>query len=115
MADDMTVPMILGLIAGIFVLIINILVVAAGALVSSVPLAGKAVGGIVMAMGVWGLVVGILLIVGSMLMRNPAQAKMGSILVLIFGILAFFTSGFGLVIFPILAIVGGALGLSKSK
>lgn len=106
--EEMTVPFILGLVAGIFVLIVNVFVTIAGA---AIPL----LGGMLAAVGIWGIIDGILLIVGSILMRNPAQAKIGSILVLIFGILAFFTAGFGFIVFPILAIVGGALGISKSK
>ncbi len=116
MADnDMTVPFVLGLISGIFLLVINVLITIAGAILSSLPFGMFGGGPLFIVLGIWGIVVGILLLVGSLLMRNPDNAKVGSILVLIFGILAFFTPGLGLLVFPILAIVGGALGLSKAK
>ena len=116
MAEDMTTPFVLGLIGGIVILIVGILVTIAGAVIGSrVPLFGGAVGGIFAALGIWGLIDGVLIVVGSIFMRDPAKAKLGAILTLIFGILGFFTVGYGLVFAPILAIVGGALGISKSK
>ncbi|HIK00511.1 TPA: hypothetical protein H1016_03155, partial [archaeon] len=63
------------------------------------------------------LILAIIIIVGSIMMRNPDKAKAGSILVLVLAIISLinFTAFFGGVIGPILAIVGGALGLSKAK
>jgi uncharacterized protein involved in cysteine biosynthesis len=116
--NDMTAPFVLSLIGGIIVLVISLIVGlvmavfggAIGSLFGSAG-AGAAIGSL---MGLWGLIVGVLIIVGSVLMRG-AKAKVGAILTLIFGILAFFTPGMGIIVGPILAIVGGALGLSKAK
>ena len=115
---DMTAPFVLGLIGGIIILVISLIVGlfmaavggAIGSLVGSAG-AGAAIGSL---MGLWGIIVGVLIIVGSVLMRGN-NAKAGAIITLIFGILAFFTPGMGIIVGPILAIVGGALGLSKAK
>ncbi len=112
--SDMTVPFVLGLISGIFLLILGILSVIYGAMLASVPLVGG-LGGIVLLFGTLETISGILVLVGSILVRNPDKAKVGSILILVFGILGFVNGNLGLIVFPILAIVGGALGLSKSK
>jgi hypothetical protein len=116
--NDMTAPFVLGLIGGIIVLIISAivgLVMAAfgGAIGSLLGAAGTgaAIGSLV---GLWGVIVGIAIIIGSVLMRGK-NAKAGAILTLIFGILAFFTPGMGIIVGPILAIVGGALGISKAR
>jgi hypothetical protein len=116
--DNMTAPFVLGLIGGIIVLIISVLVGlvmaafggAIGSLLGSAG-TGAAIGSLV---GLWGMIVGIVIIIGSVLMRGN-NAKAGAILTLIFGILAFFTPGMGIIVGPILAIVGGALGISKSR
>jgi hypothetical protein len=116
--DNMTAPFVLGLIGGIMILIISLIaglaMAAMGGAIGSLlgaAGAGAAIGSLV---GLWGIIVGILIIVGSVLMRGK-NAKAGAILTLIFGILGFFTPGMGIIVGPILAIVGGALGISKAR
>ncbi|HIJ99189.1 TPA: hypothetical protein H1005_04550 [archaeon] len=125
MADEMTVPFILGLIGGIFVVLASIaglwLAYAASKFVGAFgALAGQSTAGItaIVFIGpIVELILAIIIIVGSIMMRNPDKAKAGSILVLVLAIISLinFTAFFGGVIGPILAIVGGALGLSKAK
>ena len=58
------------------------------------------------------LILGIIILVGGFLMRNPAKRKMGSILVLICSIISLVTIlGSGFFVGAILGIIGGALGL----
>ncbi len=110
-SGDTTITFVLGLISAIFILIISIIFIIGG--IVALPMSG---GGSIFALGwgVFGIVDAILLLVGSLMVRNPANAKSGAILVLIFGILGFFTPLFGIIIFPILSIVGGALGLGSA-
>lgn len=116
--NDMTAPFVLGLIGGILILIVGLIASIAGAVLGGI--AGGLIGAgglgaaIGAAVGIWGIIVGILIIIGSVMMRGK-NAKAGSVLTLIFGILGFFTPALGLVIGPILAIVGGAIGISKAK
>ena len=113
MADEMTTPMVLGIIGGILILIMSLVTGIWVATLGSVfgPF-GAAFTTFGLAMAILGFAAGLIILIGSFLMQGP-RAKTGSILVLIFGILGFFTPAAGIVIGPILAILGGALGLSK--
>ena len=123
--SDMGAPFGLAIAGGIITLIISIIgglysvmmISAVGALASAFGAEGvtTAAIGVAVAMLVWGIVASALVIVGAMMMRKPSKARTGAILVLVFGILCFFTPWAGLIIGPILAIIGGALGITKTK
>ncbi len=64
-------------------------------------------------LGVVGLVLAILVIIGSILIYMPGKEVIGGILVLVFSIISLFFTAGGLFIGLILGIIGGALGLAK--
>jgi hypothetical protein len=97
--SDNIVPMVLGLVAGIMTIILSTLTMD-GTLLFDRDVAFM--------LGLWGILCGILIAVGGAIAYFSRKA--GSAIVLIFGILALVTFQ-GLFIGPILAIVGGALGL----
>ena len=114
---DMGIPFGLGLASGIIILIVSIIL---GLIIAVLGAAATFfVGGIGAALGIglmiWGIIVGILIIFGSLMMKDPKKARTGSILVLIFAILGFFTPGAGFYIAPILGIIGGALGIARTQ
>lgn len=128
MADEnMTVPFVLGLIGGIWVLLVGIYAIWVAHIASQIiGFAGALSGGTAAASAASGLLYGgaitevilaIVIIVGSILLRMPEKAKMGSIIVLICAIISLVNifGYLGGLIGPILAIVGGALGISRSK
>jgi len=66
--------------------------------------------------GVWGVVVGIILLLGANMLagKNKERARQGSMLVLIFGTLGLVTLQ-GFVIGPIIAIIGGAIAVGETS
>ena len=128
MADDnMTAPFVLGLIGGIWVVIVGIVaiwiahlasqVATIGGLLTGQQAATSAASSVLYGGAIAELVLGIVILVGSILLRTPEKAKMGSIIVLICAIISLVNifGYLGGIIGPILAIVGGALGISRSK
>jgi hypothetical protein len=111
--DYTTVAFVLGLIAGILILVagalLSIIFGAVGTAAVSMGAAG--LGAVFWILAIVGLVSGIVVIVGSVMLRSPEKRVVGSVLVLIFSIIAIFTAGGGLLIGSILGIVGGILGL----
>jgi hypothetical protein len=109
-------PFILSLIGGIFILINGVLIAALGGIITAMSSAVPGMEGILGATGivmaVVGLALGVLVIVGTVLMRNPAKAKMGAILVIVFSLISLVIGG-GFLIGTILGVIGGALGLKK--
>jgi hypothetical protein len=118
-------PFILSIIGGILILVTGVMFAALGSMMSGMGLdmaslmgatagdAEAAAAAASMMMTVYaagGIALGVLVIVGAVLMRNPARAKMGSILVLVCSILSIFAGG-GFFVGMILGIIGGALGL----
>ncbi len=99
---------ILSLIAGIFVLINGLVIAALGSVFALIP----GLEGLGIAIAIIGLIFGVVILVGASFMNNPKKLATGSILVLVFSILAIFIGG-GFLIGTILGIIGGALGLAK--
>ncbi len=108
MAEKPTAAFVLGLIGGIFILILALIITAVGgALTGLVP-----GGGFVLIFGVFGLVCAILVILGSVMLYNkPETHTMWGVIVLLFSIFGF-ASGGGFFIGSILGIIGGALGIA---
>ncbi len=101
-----TTAFILSLIGGIFVLLVGLALAVIGAAVTFF-IAG--IGGI---FGLWGVVCGIIMIVGGTMMNgHPNQHAMWGTIVLIFSILSLASSG-GLIIGFILGLIGGASGIA---
>ena len=97
---------VMGLVGGIITLVVGILSLIFGALWVSVF---KNLG---IFLGIWGIGCGILIIIGALMFKNDTKSKAGALLMLIFGIAGVITLQ-GWLIGPILAIIAGALGLSK--
>lgn len=110
-------PFLLSLIGGILIIITGAILAFAGTLITAMIGSFPGAEGAMATLGAISyipLVFGILVIVGAVLMKNPAKAKIGAILVLIFSILSLLTIvGSGFFIGAILGIIGGALGLKK--
>jgi len=101
-----TTAFILSLIGGILVLLVSLGLAVIGAALTFF-LAG--IGGV---FGLWGVVCGIIMIVGGMMMNShPDQHTVWGTIVLVFSILSLASSG-GLVIGFILGLIGGALGIA---
>jgi len=96
---------ILTLIGGIFSLAGGVLTLFGTALIAG--LAGDLATGIVAAVGIWGVVVGAVMMLGAIM-----QNRTGAIIGLIFSILGLITLQ-GFVIGPILGIIGSAMDLGK--
>jgi len=120
--NSKTVSAILGIIGGILMLLGAIIkfvittVFASTVLGSTLPiLAGTTVGKLLTAWLyislIFGVVLGLLVIILGAAMYLGKAGKIAAILMLILGILGFFGPMAGFVVGPILAIVGGALGL----
>jgi len=70
------------------------------------------VSGIIGAVGSFGLVSGIIVLVSGILLRtNPSQRTMLGVLIIVFSVVSFFGSG-GFVIGAILGIIGGIMALT---
>jgi hypothetical protein len=115
MADKPTAAFALSLIGGIFILLGGIAVaalaaVAGGFLLTVLPAAGAALIGL----GVFGLISGILVILGAVWINSGEKSKVrtGSILVLIFSILSFIGAFAGFFIGFLLGLIGAILGLT---
>ncbi|MEM0254322.1 MAG: hypothetical protein QXR17_03475 [Candidatus Bathyarchaeia archaeon] len=118
MVEKPTAAFALSLIAGILILLGGIfgaiLGTIGGAMVGAIPGFGW-LGGLIVALGLLGLIFGILVIVGAVMINSGEQGKVktGSIIVLIFSILSLFAGGTGgFVIGFILGLVGSILGLT---
>ncbi|MEM2045896.1 MAG: hypothetical protein QXO20_06960 [Candidatus Bathyarchaeia archaeon] len=118
MVEKPTAAFALSLIAGILILLGGIfgaiLGTIGGVMVGAIPGFGW-LGGLIVALGLLGLIFGILVIVGAVMINSGEQGKVktGSIIVLIFSILSLFAGGTGgFVIGFILGLVGSILGLT---
>lgn len=108
MADYQT-AYILSLVGGIIVLIGGLVTLgAAGVVGAFLPLFT----GAVLAAGIVGLVVGIVIIWGATMMKQKGKQRTGSILVLVFSIISLFVGG-GFFIGFILALIGAIIGLTQ--
>ncbi|MCD6370863.1 MAG: hypothetical protein J7L63_05175 [Thermoplasmata archaeon] len=106
MADEYPqAAFVVSLIGGIFILLNGLLISSVGGIiVIHHPGAG-------MALVAVGLVLGIVVLIGTMMMRDPQKVKVGSILVLVFSIFSLPIGG-GFIIGFLLGLIGGILGLT---
>jgi len=112
MADKPTAAVAVSLIGGIFILLGGIVYVALGYAVGGL---GFGLGGSIIAgLGVFGLICGILNILGAVWINSGEKGKVrtGSILVLIFSILSWLGGAGGFFIGFLLGLIGAILGLT---
>jgi len=112
MADKPTAAFALSLIGGIFILLGGIVIAAAG---SWVGMLGFGLGAsVLVGLGVFGLICGILTILGAVWINSGEKSKVrtGSVLVLIFSILSWVGAAGGFVIGFLLGLIGAILGLT---
>ncbi|MBI4021535.1 MAG: hypothetical protein HY369_04785 [Candidatus Aenigmarchaeota archaeon] len=107
---DLHTASILSLVAGILIVLSSIVTAAMGGVFMVIPFAGA----MIMAMGVVGIIFGLIVIYGSTLMKKQGKAQTGGILVLIFSILSII-GGAGFLIGFILGLVGSILALTAKK
>ena len=109
MADENDKPVaafVLSLIGGIFVLLGGIVIAALGAALTFF------IGGIGGFYGLFGIIFGIIIIVGSaMLYSNPDKHVLWGAIILVFSIVSWFGSYGGFVIGFLLALIGGILAM----
>ncbi len=119
--DYTTAAMVLGIIAAILFIINAVFVIiaasAAGTAGSIYSTYGYG-GAVASAVSTWlwiaavlGILSGIMILVGAILVRNPAKRTMGGILMLVFGVVGIFGGGGVFFLGTLLAIIGGVLGL----
>ena len=118
MAEKPTAAFVLSLIGGILILLGGIfgaiIGIIGGAAMSIVPGFGW-LSGLIIALGILGLIFGIIVILGAIMINSGERGKVrtGSILVLIFSILSLFVGGTGgFIIGFILSLIGSILGLT---
>ena len=101
-----TAAFVLSLIGGLIIFFTGIVLSFIGAIVTIF------IGGIGGIIGIFGIVWGILVIIGAIMMyTRPDQHVIWGIVVLIFSILSWFGAAGGLIIGLILALIGGILGI----
>jgi len=110
MAEKPTAAFALSLIGGIFILIGGLVIAAIGGVFLFLPVAGAAI----VAIGVFGLICGILTILGAVWINSGERGKVrnGAILVLIFSILSWIGGAGGFFIGFLLGLIGAILGLT---
>ena len=96
------IPYVLGLIGGIFTVLI--------ALVILVQLYNA--GTTELVFGIWGTLVGAVMIVGSVMLLQEDRFKMGSTILIVSGALALITLQ-GLIVGPVVGLLGGILTHSR--
>ena len=96
----------LGMVGGVITLVVGILIAFLGAALTFF------LAGIGAVLGAWGIIAGILMIVGSMMLKGKNH-KNGSLLLLVFSILGLITMQ-GLLVGPILGLIGSIFALSKT-
>jgi len=112
MADKPTAAFVLSLIGGIFIVLGGLLYIGLGSAVGGL---GFGLGGSILAgLGVFGLICGLLTILGAVWINSGEKDKVrnGAILVLIFSILSWFGAAGGFVIGFLLGLIGAILGLT---
>jgi|GEM_PF-2664294 len=81
--------------------------------VSGIP--ASLMGGALMMVAIISVVCGIVVLVGALMIKNPAKRQTASILVLVFGVIGFLGGGGIILTGTILSVIAGILGLiSKS-
>jgi len=110
MVEKPTAAFALSLVGGIFILLGGIVYAAVGSIIAFLPFAGAAL----VALGIFGLICGLLTILGAVWINSGETDKVrnGSILVLIFSILSWFGAAGGFFLGFILGLIGAILGLT---
>jgi hypothetical protein len=108
-----TAAMVLSLIGGIFVLLGGAFIAFLGSVISSLSLAGTgAASATLLALGLVGVIFGIIMILGAVMMyTNPQSHTMWGVIVLILSILSWIVAAGGLFIGFLLGLIGGILAL----
>lgn len=112
-AEKPTAAFVLSLIAGVLILIGGIGYAYLGAICGGlVGMVSPGAGALIFLYMSLGLICGIVVIIGAVMINSaePSRVKTGSVLVLVFSIISFFSGG-GFYIGLILGLVGGILGL----
>ena len=106
--NEIKVPETLALVAGILLLIAAIVSLIMGN--AGISFWFKGLGAV--ANGVWGIVFGVIALVGYWMLKDSDRSKVrsGAAIVLIIGIITLIL-GQGWLVGPILAIIGGAMGI----
>ena len=114
MGEKPTAAMVLSLIGGLCVIFGGAAIAFFGSLVSSLNIAGAgAASSTLLALGLVGVIMGIIMIIGSIMMYSkPTSAKMWGVIVLILAILSWVTAFGGLFIGFLLGLIGGILALT---
>lgn len=107
----MEAPGILNLIAGILCLVFGALVGAVGSMMAFTPFMGVFVGTLLWVFALWGIIVGVLLIVSA---TKYEKEHNWALVGLIFSILGLITLQ-GFIVGPILGIIGSALAMGHKK
>ena len=105
--------MVLSLIGGLFVLFGGIGIAFLGSLIGSLSIVGASgASGTLLALGIVGVVFGIIMIVGAVMMySNPASHKMWGVIVLVLSILSWIVAFGGFFIGFLLGLIGGILAI----
>jgi len=120
MGDNTTAAFILALIGGILILINGILAAVVASIFGSMiaAAAGSAgasiLGGSLIGIGIGAIIIGLLVIVGSVKVRTPAKQKNWGIIILVLSLISFVFGG-GFLIGLILGVIGGILALTNKK
>ncbi|MEL9940217.1 MAG: hypothetical protein QW348_02585 [Ignisphaera sp.] len=120
MGERPTAAFVLSLIGGLLITIESIIAIIviklasdiATSMVPGINASISAISGLVMAVSVLGIVLGIIIVIGSLQIRSgvPNKVRTWSIIVLVLSVISVFTGG-GFFIGFILGLVGGILGL----
>lgn len=120
MGEEPTAAFVISLIGGLLITIESVIAIIAiklasdiaNSMVPGINASISAISGLVMAVGVLGIVLGIIIVIGSLQIRSgvPNKVRTWSIIVLVLSIISIFTGG-GFFIGFILGLVGGILGL----
>ena len=110
MSEKPSAAFVLSLIAGIFILIGGLAIAAVGAIFVFLPVAGAAIA----AIGVFGIICGLLTILGAIWINSGQKDKVrnGAILVLIFSILSWVGAIGGFFLGFLLGLIGSILALT---
>jgi len=114
MGDKPTAAMVLSLIGGLFVIFGGAALAFAGSIIGSFNVTGAAsASNTVLALGVVGVIMGIIMVVGGFMMYSkPTSAKMWGVIVLILSIISWVTAIGGFFIGFLLGLIGGILALT---
>src|SRR6267143_2139562 len=114
MGDKPTAAMVLSLIGGLFVIFGGAALAFAGSIIGSFNVTGEAsASSTVLALGVVGVVMGLIMVVGGFMMYSkPTSAKMWGVIVLILSIISWVTAIGGFFIGFLLGLIGSILALT---